>query len=69
MRDLAVLIPVYNDQADLELTLSSIDEDNTNFTVYIIDDGSKRPIYLDYMNYKFRIMIRRLEKIQVLPAH
>ncbi|TBM10229.1 glycosyltransferase [Hafnia alvei] len=62
MRDLAVLIPVYNDQADLELTLSSIDEDNTNFTVYIIDDGSKRPIYLDYMNYKFRIMIRRLEK-------
>lgn len=62
MKDLAVLIPVYNDQIDLELTLASIDEDNTNFAVYIIDDGSKKPIVLDSVNYKFKIIIHRLEK-------
>ena len=33
MRDLAVLIPAYNDQVGLERTLDSIDEVDNSFTV------------------------------------
>ncbi|WP_163375332.1 glycosyltransferase, partial [Enterobacter hormaechei] len=47
MRDLIVLMPVYNDQKDMIRTLDSINEDNNDFSVLIIDDGSKTPLTLN----------------------
>ena len=47
MKDLAVLIPSYNDTPSLLKTLESIVEDDNAFTVVIVDDGSKAPGQID----------------------
>ena len=60
MRDLIVLMPVYNDQKDMIRTLDSINEDNNDFSVLIIDDGSKTPLTLNNKQYKFTVKIHRL---------
>ncbi|HGW5370498.1 TPA: glycosyltransferase [Enterobacter hormaechei] len=60
MRDLIVLMPVYNDQKDMIRTLDSINEDNNDFSVLIIDDGSKTPLTLNNRQYKFTVKIHRL---------
>lgn len=61
MKDLAVLIPVYNDEKGLETTLNSIDERDNRFTVFLIDDGSDQPIKKDF-NYPFHVEVVTLEK-------
>lgn len=43
---LAVLIPVFNAQGDLERTLASLDQQNEAFDIFVVDDGSKPPISL-----------------------
>lgn len=55
MKDLAVLIPAYNDQVGLEQTLDSIDEIDGSFTVVVVDDGSEPPITLDRERYPFAV--------------
>jgi glycosyltransferase involved in cell wall biosynthesis len=44
MSDLAVLIPVYNNQRGLERSLRSLQEAHGRFDVVIVDDGSREPI-------------------------
>ncbi|MBK4713506.1 glycosyltransferase, partial [Enterobacter cloacae] len=62
MSDLIVLMPVYNDQKDMIKTLDSISEDDNDFLVLIIDDGSKIPLTLNDNEYKFNVKIHRLNE-------
>lgn len=62
MKDLAVLIPAYNDQEGLLRTLASIREPDESFTVVIVDDGSADPVEVDPGLYKFKVVVRRLEE-------
>tara|TARA_R110002096_G_scaffold285073_2_gene478884 strand:+ start:1859 stop:2704 length:846 start_codon:yes stop_codon:yes gene_type:complete len=62
MKDLAVLIPSYNDTSSLVETLSSIDEQDNSFTVVVVDDGSVEPVQIDTSNYGFGIEVIRLDK-------
>ena len=57
MKDLAVLIPSYNDTPSLLKTLESIVEDDNAFTVVIVDDGSKEPVQIDSSDYPFSIHV------------
>ena len=43
---LAVLIPVFNGQRDLERSLASLRHDGARFEVIVVDDGSTEPITL-----------------------
>lgn len=59
MKDLAVIIPAYNDSSALVSTLDSIDEPDSSFTVVVVDDGSKEPIEIERSRYPFPIEILR----------
>ncbi len=59
MKDLAVLIPAFNDTPALIRTLDSIDEKENDFTVVIVDDGSRDPVQFDTSIYPFAIVILR----------
>jgi glycosyltransferase involved in cell wall biosynthesis len=59
MKDLAVIIPAYNDTSALVATLDSIDEQDPSFTVVVVDDGSSDPIEIDRSRYPFPIEILR----------
>ena len=56
MKKTIILIPVYNDKGDLLKTLNSINEDDDNFEILIIDDGSVIPLTLPREKYKFKII-------------
>lgn len=43
---LAVLIPVYNDQAGLERSLAALRADGADFDLVVVDDGSSSPMRL-----------------------
>ncbi|GAB5099281.1 MULTISPECIES: glycosyltransferase [unclassified Caballeronia] len=58
LSDVAVLIPAYNGQADLERTLASFDE-TSPVQVLIVDDGSTPPIVAPIID-GMRIAILRL---------
>ena len=62
MKKTIILIPVYNDKGDLLKTLNSINEDDDNFEILIIDDGSVIPLTLPREKYKFKINIFRLSE-------
>lgn len=62
MKDLAVLIPVYNDQVGLERTLDSIREVDRSFTVVVVDDGSEPGIAVDPERYAFAVEILTQEQ-------
>lgn len=64
MKDLAVLIPSYNDNEALKRTLDSIDERNNSFTVFIVDDGSQDPVVVDQDAYPFPVEVIRLDQNQ-----
>ncbi len=59
MRDLAVLIPVYNDSESLAETLASISEADNSFTVVVVDDGSDTPVEIENDKYPFEIVVLR----------
>ncbi|MFM4841661.1 glycosyltransferase [Aeromonas veronii] len=61
MNDLAVLIPAYNDNNALTVTLDSIKEENYDFIVLIIDDGSPEPIFVEHNRYPFDVEVIRLD--------
>ena len=49
VNDIALIIPVYQDQSGLEKTLRSIR--GNNLDIFIVDDGSFPPISIDaYIN-------------------
>jgi glycosyltransferase involved in cell wall biosynthesis len=62
MKDLAVIIPTFNDTPALLRTLDSIDEDESSFTVVIVDDGSSEAVHFDTSKYPFRIEILRKDE-------
>ena len=62
MNDLAVLIPVYNDQEPLIAALDSISEPDNSFTVVIVDGGSDEKPVIDYDRYPFEIVLICSEK-------
>lgn len=51
-----VLLPVFNNKKGLIKSLNSIDE-SIDLTVYIIDDGSFKPIKINSKEYGFKIKI------------
>ena len=59
MKDLAVLISVYDDQIGIQKTLKSID--GPGLYVWVIDDGSCMPIEL-YDEYAAKVSLVRLDK-------
>ena len=60
MKNLEVLIPVYNDSQGLTQTINSIDDENLSIT--IIDDGSTDSIGLSsFKNYKSNINLIHLK--------
>lgn len=59
MKDLAVLIPVHDDQEELLDSLDSIDEPDASFTVFVIDDGSPVPVDVDPSRYPFEVRVIR----------
>ncbi|WP_038055508.1 glycosyltransferase [Thermus amyloliquefaciens] len=59
--DVAVLIPVYNNQAGLERTLASIDE-KLPLDVVVVDDGSDPPIQLRGLPQPHRGFVLRLDR-------
>lgn len=61
---LAVLIPAYNDSDALNLTLKSIKENNNDFLVLVVDDGSAIPISINYEDFDFNIKLIRLRENQ-----
>lgn len=58
--DIAVLIPVYNNQEGLERSLASIDE-NFPLDVVVVDDGSDPPIQLRGLPQPHRGFVLRLD--------
>ncbi|MEM6917248.1 MAG: glycosyltransferase, partial [Verrucomicrobiota bacterium] len=62
MKDLAILIPVYNDSTALVDTLDSIQEEDNSFTVVVVDDGSETPVQVPESRYPFVIRLLRMEK-------
>jgi glycosyltransferase involved in cell wall biosynthesis len=64
---LAILIPVFNDQAGLERALESLAADGEEFTVYVVDDGSNPPMSIpDGLPY--RVHLIRQEPNQGITA-
>lgn len=58
---LAVLIPVYNDQEGLELSLASLDE-SLPLDIVVVDDGSDPPIQPLKLPGQHRLFLLRLEE-------
>lgn len=58
---LAVLIPVYNDQAGLERSLQSLARDGADFDVVVVDDGSTPPLQVP-ADPPFRVVLCRLAR-------
>ncbi len=59
MKDLAILIPSYNDNPALRRTLNSIQEDDHSFTVFVVDDGSREPVVIPAGAYPFEVEVIR----------
>lgn len=69
MKDLAILIPVFNDQESLINTLESIRETDNSFTVVVVDDGSAVPIEVERERYPFEIVtLRQAENGGIISA-
>jgi len=63
MANVAVLIPVYNDQECLDLTLHSLPLE-TPLDIVVVDDGSDTPIRLPDVPHPHKVFLLRLEKNQ-----
>lgn len=60
---LAVLIPVYNDQAGLERSLTALRADGADFDLVVVDDGSSLPVRLPD-GLPFQVTLLRLARNQ-----
>jgi glycosyltransferase involved in cell wall biosynthesis len=68
MKDLAVLIAVYNDEPALLSALDSIDEPDNSFTVVIVDGGSDRPPVIETGRYPFETVLVQQESNEGLAS-
>lgn len=59
---LAVLIPVFNAAAALDRTLESVDAQEADFDIVVVDDGSRPPLRLDPGRYRHRLTLLRQER-------
>ncbi len=64
---LAVLIPVFNDQAGLQKSLKSLAADGDEFAVYVVDDGSVPPMSIPD-DLPYRVHLVRQEPNQGITA-
>ncbi len=62
MKDLAVLITVYNDQDGLDTALDSICEADNSFTVVVVDGASEVATKIDPGRYPFGVVLLRQEE-------
>ncbi|MEM9281580.1 MAG: glycosyltransferase [Verrucomicrobiota bacterium] len=62
MKDLAVLITIYNDEEGLHTALESIREEDNRFTVVIVDGASTEPPTLRKEHYPFEVILIRQEE-------
>lgn len=61
MKDLAVLITVYNDEEGLLSALDSIRETDNSFTVVVVDGASDREPAISRERYPFEVVVIRQE--------
>lgn len=59
--EVAVLMPVYNNQAGLEHSLASLHSDPPDFHVIVVDDGSRVAITVDQERHPFPVTLLRQE--------
>ena len=64
---LAVLIPVFSDQEGLERSLASLALDGAEFDVFVVDDGSRRPITIPH-TMPFQVRLLRQEPNQGITS-
>jgi glycosyltransferase involved in cell wall biosynthesis len=57
-RTIAVLIPVFNDDGQLDATLRSIDEQRVPVVVVIVDDGSQKPVVVRHQTGQEIVVLR-----------
>jgi glycosyltransferase involved in cell wall biosynthesis len=64
---LAVLMPVFNDHVGLERSLASLAEDDSDFDVFIVDDGSNPPLQIP-PDLPYEVQLIRQEPNQGITA-
>src|SRR4029453_6268831 len=57
-RSIAVLIPVFNDDGQLDATLRSIDDPRVPVVVVIVDDGSETPVVVRHPSHHEIVVLR-----------
>jgi len=57
-RTIAVLIPVFNDDGQLDATLRSIDDPGVPVVVVIVDDGSDKPVVVRHASRHEIVVLR-----------
>ena len=57
-RSIAVLIPVFNDDGQLDATLRSIDDQRGPVVVVIVDDGSDTPVVVRHESRHEIVVLR-----------
>lgn len=63
MTDIAVLLPCYNPPlAELEGTLVSLRAQTVSFKLFLVDDGSKRPLHYETLTAEMNVLVLRLPK-------
>jgi glycosyltransferase involved in cell wall biosynthesis len=65
---LAVLIPVFNDQAGLERSLRSLADDAAEFDVVVVDDGSQPPIRIPPRQPYSTTLLRQMRNSGITAA-
>jgi glycosyltransferase involved in cell wall biosynthesis len=68
MSRIAVLIPVFNQPEDLLRTLASIDRQSADLEIFVVDDGSSRPISVDLSDYQYPVHVMVLAENQGCAA-
>jgi glycosyltransferase involved in cell wall biosynthesis len=63
-KQVAVLMPVYQAQADFDATMESLAEVSTPFTIFVVDDGSNPPLVLSGSAQRLEVRLLRLERNQ-----
>jgi glycosyltransferase involved in cell wall biosynthesis len=62
MSRIAVVIAVYNQPAELRRTLASVDRQDADLELFVVDDGSEPPLRLDPTAYRHRLHLLGLPR-------
>ena len=55
----SIIIPCYEQQSLLKRALDSLNDQDVDLDVIVIDDGSSEAVYIPTSNYKFSIRLIR----------